>query len=76
MAIAVDHKARGFAEYRRGIEDFRERLGDARGTDVPRDVPSEFRRRQTEVVKFQRNVIAGVIAKKDKPAGPLRAKDT
>ena len=39
LPVAVDHKARGVAEYRRGIEDFRQRLGDARRADVPRDVP-------------------------------------
>ena len=76
MAVAVDHKARRVAEYRRGVEDFRERLGDARRADVPRDVPREFRRRQTEAVKFRRDVIAGVIAEEDKATGPLRAKDS
>ena len=35
-----------------------------------------FRHRQTEVVKFRRNVVAGVIAEEDKAAGSLRAKDS
>ncbi len=76
MAVAVDDKARGIAEYRRGVEDFREGLGDARRADIPRDVSRKFRRRQTEVVKFRRNVVAGVIAEEDKAAGSLRAKDS
>jgi len=76
MTVAVDHQARVVAEYRRGIEDFRERRGDARRADIPRNVPRELRRRQTEVVKFRRNVIAGVIAEEDKAAGPLRAKSS
>jgi len=72
-AVAVDDKARSIREDRRGIEDFRERLGDARRADIPRDVPCQFGRRQTKVVKFRRNVVAGVIAEENEAAGSLRA---
>jgi hypothetical protein len=47
-----------------------------RRADIPRDVSRKFRRRQTEVVKFRRNVVAGVIAEEDNAAGSLRAKDS
>jgi hypothetical protein len=73
LAVAIDHKARGIAEYRRGIEDFRERCGNARRADIPRNVPSAFSRRQTEGVKFSRDIIAGMIAEEDKAACPLWA---
>ena len=73
LAVAVDHKARGIAEYRRGIEDFRERRGNARRADIPGNVPGAFSRRQTQVVKFLRDIIAGMIAEEDKAAGPLWA---
>ncbi len=49
---------------------------DTRRADIPRDVSRKFRRRQTEVVKFRRNVVAGVIAEEDKAAGSLLAKDS
>jgi hypothetical protein len=76
LAVAVDHKARGIAEYRRGIEDFRERRGNACCADIPRNVPSAFSHWQTEAVKFCRDMIAGMIAEEDKAASPLRAEDS
>lgn len=75
LAVAVDHKARGIAKYRRSIEDFREHRGNARRADIPRNVPRTFSRRQTEVVKFSRDIIAGMIAEEDKATGPLWAED-
>jgi len=76
MAVAVDHQARGSAEYGWGIEDFRQRLRDARRADIPCNVAREFGRRQAEVVQFRRNVTAGVIAEKDETASRPRAKNS
>lgn len=70
LPVAIDHKARDVAEYRRGIEDFRERRSNACRVDITRDVPRTFRRRQTEVVKFCQDIIAGMIAKENKTAIP------
>jgi hypothetical protein len=41
-----------------------------------REVLQSIAPRQTEAVKFRRDVIAGVIAEEDKATGPLRAKDS
>ena len=72
LAVAVDHKTRGVAEYRWGIEDFRERFGNTRRTDVPRNVPCAVCCRQTKMVKFWRDLITGMIAEEYKAAVPLR----
>jgi hypothetical protein len=73
VAIAVDDQARCAAQYGRGVEDFGERLGDTRRTNVPRNVPVSLRGRQPEVVELLRDGMARVIAQEDKGPSPLGA---
>ena len=76
MAVAVDHKARGMQRIA-GASKISESASVTPAAPISHAMcRASSDGRQTEVVKFRRNVVAGVIAEEDKAAGSLRAKDS